>query len=351
MGLCASHGKCYILPPHILDALALASDPQLRKIGLSTQLVTARLRGHRDILRKGFLGAVPAGQKRRTIYDAKEGRVLPGNLVRSEGQAAGPDVDVNEAYDYSGVTYDFYSQVFHRASVDGHGMGLDSSVHYREDPEEPFDNAYWDGQQMVYGDGDAVCFERFTKCLDVIGHELTHGVTQFEANLDYHMQAGALNESISDVLGVLVKQWHLKQSVSSADWLIGEGLFTLKIEGKALRSMSDPGTAYNDPVLGKDPQPGHMKDFVNLPDSARGDWGGVHINSGIPNRAFYLAASALGGYAWEKAGRIWYEALCTRLRHDSTFKDAAAATASVAMELFGTAERNVVTSAWTQVGV
>ncbi|MGA2642119.1 MAG: M4 family metallopeptidase [Spirochaetia bacterium] len=335
----------------MLEALAASTDSRLRAIGLSTQLVTARLRGHREILNLGMPGAVPTGRKRRTIYDAKEGSSLPGTLVRSEGQADGADTTVNEAYEYSGVTYDFYHDVLERNSVDDRGMRLDSSVHYREDPSEEYDNAYWDGRQMVYGDGDGVCFDRFTKCVDVIGHELTHGVTQFEANLEYHSQAGALNESISDVFGTLVKQWHFGQTVDNADWLIGAGLFMPSVRGKALRSMKEPGTAYDDPRLGRDPQPGHMKDLVHLPDSARGDWGGVHINSGIPNRAFYLSASALGGHAWEKAGKIWYQALCARLRPHSAFKKAADATISVAQELFGTAERAAVQAGWKQVGV
>jgi Zn-dependent metalloprotease len=135
--------RCSILPPHILDALASSNDPRLRGAGLSTQLVTAQLRGSRDILALGMTGAVSAGQKRRTIYDAREGSDLPGTLVRSEGQPEGPDIFVNEAYDYSGITYDFYRQVFKRNSVDERGMRLDSSVHYREDPREEYDNAFW----------------------------------------------------------------------------------------------------------------------------------------------------------------------------------------------------------------
>src|SRR5262249_11119905 len=152
-----------------------------------------RLRGQRDML--AYLGAValttPTGAKRRSIYDLAHGTQLPGKLVRSEGDPRSKDRQVNEAYDSSGVTYDFYRQVFGRNSVDDRGMRLDSSVHYYH----AYDNAFWNGAQMVYGDGDGVIFQRFTKCLDVIGHELTHGVTQFEAALAYHDQPGALNES------------------------------------------------------------------------------------------------------------------------------------------------------------
>ncbi len=130
----------------------------------------------------------------------------------------------------------------------------------------------------------------------MVGHELAHGVTESEAGLIYYQQSGALNESLSDVFGSLVKQFHLQQTADKADWLIGAGLLAEGIKGQGLRSMSAPGTAYDDPLLGKDPQPASMKDYIQTKE----DNGGVHLNSGIPNRAFYLAATALGGFAWRK---------------------------------------------------
>jgi Zn-dependent metalloprotease len=224
-------------------------------------------------------------------------------------------------------------------------MKLDSTVHYGQD----YNNAFWNGTQMVYGDGDGEIFDRFTKCIDVIGHELTHGVTQYEAALEYQGQPGALNESFSDVFGSLVKQYTLKQNVDKADWLIGAGLFTRKIKGIALRSMKEPGTAYDDPTIGKDPQPGHMKKYVKTTS----DNGGVHINSGIPNHAFYLAAIEIGGYAWEKTGKIWYVTLRDRLREDSDFQNTADLTFEVAGTLFGknSAEQKAVFNAWNNVGI
>jgi Zn-dependent metalloprotease len=224
------------------------------------------------------------------VYDAGTRTQLPGTLVRSEGQLTRQDVRPNEAFDGSGATWDLYHDAYGRSSVDDRGMPLVSTVHYRVG----YDNAFWDGSQMVYGDGDGKFFERFTKCLDVIAHELTHGVIQYEASLDYAGQPGALNESFSDVFGSLVKQWSLGQTAEKADWLIGAGLFRPGVTGVALRSMAAPGTAYDDPVLGKDPQPADMAHYVETVD----DNGGVHINSGIPNRAFYLAATAIKGHAW-----------------------------------------------------
>ena len=140
----------------------------------------------------------------RTIYNAGNAENLPGKVARLEGGKSVGGKPVSEAYDYSGDTYKFYNDVFDRNSIDARGMRLDSSVHYGEE----YNNAFWNGTQMVYGDGDGEIFDRFTKCLDVIGHELTHGVTQYEAALEYEGQAGALNESFSDVFGTLVNNTH-----------------------------------------------------------------------------------------------------------------------------------------------
>jgi Zn-dependent metalloprotease len=283
--------------------------------------------------------------KNRRVFSAENGSTLPGKLVRDEGSQAVSDVAVNEAYDGAGLTYDLYWEVYQRNSLDDRGLRLDSTVHYQQN----YDNAFWDGQQMVYGDGDGQLFNRFTIAVDVIGHELTHGVTQYTSNLNYSNQPGALNESLSDVFGSLVKQRQRGQTASDADWLIGEGLFTSNVKGSALRSMKEPGTAYNDPVLGKDPQPGHMSDYVHTSE----DNGGVHINSGIPNHAFYLTAVAIGGVAWEKAGRIWYVAARDKFMNSTDFQAAANLTHQVAGELYGqsSAEQQAVQYGWDGVGI
>ena len=161
---------------------------------------------------------------------------------------------------------------------------------------------------MVFGDGDGEVFTGFTRSLSVIAHELAHGVIDAEGGLDYRGQSGALNESFADVIGALAEQHLRGQTAAEASWLIGEGIFTAAVQGRALRSLAAPGTAYDDDVLGRDPQPAHMRDFVVTDD----DNGGVHINSGIPNRAFHLVALTLGGFAWERAGRIWYRTLAAR---------------------------------------
>ena len=322
-----THTCCAIVPPHILRHIAASGDETLRARARETLAIGELLRGQRSMLLPRPGRGTSTHSKHRTVYDDRHGTSLPGVQVREEHGPKAADPVVERAFDGAGSTYDFYRTIFGRQSIDGHGLGIDSTVHYGI----AFDNAFWNGQQMVYGDGDGTLFLDFTSCLDVIGHELTHGVTDYEARLVYDGQSGALNESMSDVFGVLVKQWHLGQDVREADWLVGEGLFGPSVRGVALRSLKSPGSAYDDPRLGRDPQPAHMRDFVTTAD----DDGGVHINSGIPNHAFYVAAVDMGGRAWEKAGAVWYDALTTHLRPDATFHQAAAVTAMAASSRFG----------------
>jgi Zn-dependent metalloprotease len=288
--------------------------------------------------------AAPVNLKRH-VYDAGRHQILPGKLVMSEERPGSSDVEAKEAFDGSGATYDFYAKVFLRHSIDDRGMRLDSTVHYGN----RFDNGMWNGRQMVYGDGDGNLFNRFTKALDVIGHELTHGVTQHTAALEYCGQPGALNEHISDAFGIMVKQYRIGITALRSDWLIGAGLLGPSVRGVAVRSMKAPGTAYDDPVLGKDPQPSHMRHYVDGSD----DNGGVHINSGIPNRAFYLSAIALRGYSWSVAGRIWYRVLTAKLSPQARFQDFANATVAAAGELYGIGGSVQITiaDAWSAVGL
>jgi Zn-dependent metalloprotease len=322
----------------------LAVDTTQRTVRVHNALVTEFWGGRRPRPTPAPKPTPTKSGLRRTIDDEKGGENLPGATVRTEGQAPTSDVEVNEAYDGLGATYDFYWEVFQRNSVDDQGLPLIASVHY----SDHYDNAFWNGDQMVFGDGDGELFNRFTISLDVIGHELTHGVTQYTANLAYLNQAGALNESVSDVFGSLVKQYKLGQKAADADWLIGEGLLAPGVQGVALRSMKAPGTAFDDPTLGTDDQPGTMSGYVHTAS----DNGGVHTNSGIPNHAFYLAAVALGGNAWEKAGKIWYATLTGgKVKANSTFAQFAALTVSEARTLFGATEAQAVQDAWKQVGI
>lgn len=343
-----------IVPPYMLEEIILRGTKSQRETALITLKTSEQMRGLRRAL-SDFTTAVSrfsaVGDKERIVYDAKNGSSLPGTPVRNEGDGPTSDVAVDEAYEGSGATYDLFKEVYNRDSIDAGGMRLDSTVHYKNG----YDNAFWNGEQMVYGDGDEDqpiedrLFNRFTIAIDIIGHELTHGVTQFEAKLVYSFQPGALNESMSDVFGSLVKQRQLNQTADQADWIIGAGLLTENVNGIGIRSMKEPGTAYDDPVLGKDPQPGHMNDYVNT----IGDNGGVHINSGIPNRAFYVTAMELGGFAWEKAGQIWYVTLRDKLSANSKFQNCANLTYITAGELYGvgSVEQMAVEKGWAEVGL
>jgi Zn-dependent metalloprotease len=337
-----------IIPPVLLEELARRGSAEVRDAALRTLSLDASLRlarVHNSLVRAPVNRAtvrqsVTAGRPDRTIYDC-QGLEPPSNplQVRVEGDPPCGDVTVNEAYDGLGDTYAFYWEQFNRDSIDDQGMPLHGWVHYGRD----YDNAFWDGEEMVFGDGKL--FDRFTKSLDVIGHELTHGVTEHEAGLQYLNQSGALNESVSDVFGSLVKQFKLGQSADQADWLIGADIVKPGFPGKALRSMVEPGTAWEG-----DNQPAHMDDYVQT----MSDSGGVHTNSGIPNKAFAELALQLGGPAWEKAGRIWYETLRDpRVRKNATFRQFADRTLATARRFYGTGsdEVNAVAGCWNGVGV
>jgi Zn-dependent metalloprotease len=345
---CHRHPLLCIIPPYMLDKLSDSSDPAVRKLAVDAIAASSAARAVRGVLQampQMAAFAAPAAKKQRLVYDARNQGMnkLPGKLVRSEGDKASKDVAVNEAYDYSGVTYDFYLKRFARNSLDGRGMSLVSSVHLGK----KLNNAFWNGQQMAYGDGDGQLFIRFTKSLDVVGHELTHGVVSHECNLEYQDESGALNEHFADVFGSLIKQWKRKHSAAKADWLIGADIMGPGTQARALRDFG-PGKAYeNDPNLGTDPQPKHLRDkFIGSFDN-----GGVHLNSGIPNHAFFLFAKALGGNAHEAAGAVWYETM-RKLSTDSQFVDMVSTTEMVAVKNHGSGSKQhkALKDAWKAVG-
>ena len=324
---------CFLVPDEALIYLSRTGDEVQKRSAINTIAESNRVRGQRGVISSlsGLLTSA-TNQMKRTIYDAKHSNHIadPNDLILSEGGAAPTDTDVKEAYDYSGEVYKFYKEVFNRSSFDDNNAELISTVHW----SESFKNALWNGTSIIYGDG-------FTKSIDAIGHELTHAVTQYTSHLVYQNESGALNEHMSDVMGILIKQRYLKQSVNESDWLIGENL----IPGlKALRSLKEPGTAYPGDI-----QPGHMKDYL----VTSFDHGAVHTNSGIPNKAFYLIASDIGGNAWQEAGMIWYFTLRDRLRPQSTFQDFANLTFEVAGVLYGQngKEQSAVRKGWTGVGI
>lgn len=350
--------ECFIVPPYMLERIAGLQDPRFKRAAecarssrelddpfRNVRSGEPRLRAAELASRLPITPPALAGPH-RTIFDAADTETLPGKRVRGEGEPTGSDQAVTEAYNGLGSTHKLYRTAYLRASIDNHNLPLNATVHYGKD----YDNAFWNGDQMVFGDGDGIIFQGFTSSLSVIGHELTHGVTQYTADLDYEGQSGALNESISDVFGALVEQYAGHQDAVHASWLIGAGLFTAEVQGTALRSMKAPGTAYDDDALGKDPQPATMSGYVQTTD----DNGGVHLNSGIPNHAFYLTAAALGGNAWERAGQIWYDTVVGgKLPANCDFIRFATETTDAAATRYGTdsVERTAAAAAWQRVGV
>jgi len=338
-----------ILPPDLILRLAAEASPERRLALLQTleldhsfRQSRAEAAGRRAAPRSVAITAAAGGTPSRVIYDQQDSTVTtPNKLVRREGDPPVADDAVNEAYDNFGYTYDLYWQVFQRNSIDNQGMTIQGLVHYGS----AYDNAFWDGAgHMFFGDGDGQMLTQTAKGLDVIGHELTHGVTQHEANLTYSGQSGALNESISDVFGSLVKQFHLNQSAGQADWLIGADIVGPEL-APALRSMKAPGTANP-----HDNQPADMDHYLQTTQ----DSGGVHTNSGIPNHAFFVVATTIGGDAWQAPGVIWYDSLTDpQLRPTATFASFASITLKHARTRYGTgsAEAGAVQAGWDAVKV
>jgi Zn-dependent metalloprotease len=342
--MCGRNPLHCILPPGVLHKLAESANGDARAAVLETLALDHKIRLARAeaAARSGgrttqvVTFARIGGQAQRTIYDQRHQMSQnPGQVARAEGQDAVSDDAVNQAYDGLGATYEYYWSNFKRDSIDGQGLPLLGLVHYSKN----YDNAFWDNAgHMFFGDGDGQALTQTTAGIDVIGHELTHGVTQHEANLVYSGQSGALNESISDVFGIQVKQKALGQDVETSDWLIGADVVGPLLQ-PALRSMKEPGSAHQ-----HDDQPGTMDDYV--------EGGDVHTNSGIPNRAFYVVASTLGGASWDAAGPVWYDSLCDpHLTENASFRDFALLTLVHARRRFGQTSKEVdaVAAGWEAV--
>lgn len=300
---------CMFVPPYVLETLAKAGVENAKLTLQQTKMSLAK-RSSKVIPIQVVEGIAPPGQGTRKMYDCGHKWEQRINLVRGEGGPTSVDEAVNKAYDFSGKVRDYLDKALNRNSIDNAGMDIIINVHFGLG----YDNAFWDGDDVTLGDGDGVVFVNFAKSIDVVAHELAHGVTQYTANFDYYSQSGALHEHFSDVFGSVVKQFAYGQTAQNADWLIGNEIMGPELYGEALRSMKAPGTAYDNQLIGKDQQPDCMKDYYTSPYDNQG----VHINCGIPNKAFYLVAMEIGT---DKAGLIWYHAL-QRLWSSAVFNDA-----------------------------
>ena len=240
-------------------------------------------------------------------YNAGNGTSLPGTFVcdQTDLVCAVGDTHAKEAHKYAAGTYNLYKNQYNRNSIDGNGIEIISTVHF----DSGYDNAFWNGYMMIYGDASGWPFAD-----DIVAHELTHGVTQYESNLFYYYQSGAINESFSDLWGEYYDQTNNQgNDTAGVKWLIGENITGLG----AIRSMKNP-PAFGDP------------DKMSSPYYYEGasDNGGVHWNSGVNNKAVYLmvdggtfngrTVSALG---WEKTAAIYYEVNTNLLVSGADYSD------------------------------
>jgi Zn-dependent metalloprotease len=293
--------RCCIIPEIVVQ--------ELKKEGYDIQLPNVQMDKSIRMRRQSLMfmdrGALEPGTSARRVYDSQNSGSTRIKLVRDEGKPVIKDVDANAAYENGGLVRDYFKTVLEWNSIDNNGLDLIFNIHYMV----KYNNAFWDGEQMTFGDGDGVNFQNFVRALDVTGHELTHGVVQYTANLEYKGQSGALNEHFADVFGTAVKQWAAKETEKTANWLMGEICMTGRFKGKAIRSMKAPG----DTAMVLSAQPDHMSKLYK----GTGDNGGVHVNSGIPNYAFYLVSMEITTQA---AAKLWFAAL-QLLKPTSKFTD------------------------------
>lgn len=274
-------------------------------------------------------------------YDAKNQSIIPETVWNVSDRTLYSDYDAPavDAHYYSGLVYDVYRGYFNRNSYDDKGGAIHSVVHYGKN----YNNAFWNGQQMVYGDGDGERFIALSGAIDVVGHEITHGVTQYSSGLIYQNESGALNESISDLFGTLMEHYAYREP----DYEIGEDVYTPNTPQDALRSMSDP-SKYN--------QPDHYSNRYSGP----ADNGGVHINSGIINKSMYLLAEGgthhevvVPGISLYKVVQIYYRANTMYFTQNTSFSQARVAVIQAAADLYGqnSTEVKAVKKSFDAVGI
>ena len=328
-----------VIPPYMLQELASRNPQNGDFLKTHNQTVDMQTKPGQLLPRNQGADTSPAP---RETYDAKGSQRQPGERARFEGEKPTGNTEVDNGHDFTGIVRDFFSKEYGRNSIDGKGMKFVTTVNYGRN----YENAFWDGKQMTYGKpGPESPFKTFV-ILDVAGHEISHGITEHVNGMRYYGQSGALNEHVSDVWGVLIEQYRRGHTADKANWVVGEGIWKENVKGRGLRDMKNPGEAYNDPAVGKDPQPGHMKDYVKT----WGDNGGVHYNSGIPNKAFATFSIDVGGKAWETPGQIWWEA-AKNVGSNPSFGQFAYHTIEAAKKLGKTDAVPKLEKAWESVGV
>jgi Zn-dependent metalloprotease len=325
--------NCFIIPDHLLKHLKDHHSVRINKLLRKTKfknMIIAKLDG----LAKSF-------NLSRKTYTCENGTTLPGTLVLSEN-TTGDKVDAaaSQAHARAGNAWLFYKTIFGRDSLDDAGLTIVSSVHY----DKNYNNCFWQGHQICYGDGDGKFFSHFVEDQTVISHELHHAVTQFftPKGLAYIWQSGAINESLSDIFGVTCRQWLEKmEDPKTANWLVGDSCKGSEFPGKALRSMVP-----NDKAYSGDNQPSHMKDIkYGLDDNMK-----VHTNSKIGNVVFYRMCQNMDVPSWDKPIKIVYNAM-PKLGRYCSYKSFGKALTDSAAELYGAAEVDAVKKALKDTGL
>ena len=345
-----------IIPGYMLEEMA-RRNPNEREQLLRTRDITAKLLAEKkagakiEAVRATIQPVTAAIMSPRTrrgptreVWDAMENKGQGAN-VRYEGLPPTGDADVDLCYELAGLVYEYYREVHGWDSIDGQHGNLVSRVHFRAEPPKPFNSAFWDGDLMTYGSGDGVFFNTFVHRF-VSGHEFTHGVNGCKVKLFHWGQTATLSEHIADAFGAFIEMYAQKLSVEQYHWIAVRGIHREGIKSVGLRNMADPGTAFDDPRIGKDRQPNHMSGYVQTSD----DDGGAHINNGIPNRALAIFAKAVGGYAWELVAPVWFEAR-DRMNEKATFASFAFDTMAACNKLGFGKESNKLELAWAAVGV
>lgn len=327
--------KCKFISDHILkDIIGDTSSLELSTI------LRCKRSGFKKTLQNLFSRAIDEikSKRNRETYDCKHKTELPGDLSLQEQSPLSSDLVLNAAHVNSANAYAYYLTLFNRSSLDGNGMTIKSSAHYGTN----YNNAFWNGEEMVYGDGDGSFFREMTRGLDVCVHEISHAVTQFTCKLVYYAQPGALNESFSDMMGIACKHWVNKQfEPEKANWLMGDEIVGTDFPGVAIRSFKDE-KAYKG-----DNQPKHMKNYKwTLQDNM-----GVHTNSGIPNHFFYQLCLIMNRPSYDRPAQIVYKAHTEYVGSTTGFKDYAKATYKAAQTLYGEPEMQAVKKAWQNVGI
>ena len=301
------HNTCFIVPSDILLELSRrGSSGASKTLKHRKKISKKRKKKARQLFKQLESFERPKSrQGDRLIFDSQTKALRRKKLIVMEGDNKIEDPAAVLVYELTGVVRDYFRSMYNLNSLDGLGMEICSNIHYKRD----YANAFWDGEDMYYGDGDRINLKNFGSAIDVVAHELTHGIIMHHAGLKYRSQSGALNEHFCDAFASVIKIRHKGQTAETGDWLIGNDVVMGDFPGIALRSMKEPGTANE-----MDKQPDHMDNYYEGPD----DNYGVHINSGIFNKAFYLSCMALG---IEDCEKIWFKAM-NQLERKSQFEDA-----------------------------